>query len=668
MNYLYMFIAIASSSLVALPSKAQVVSDGSFFTNASTPDGLNFIITGGNRAGSNLFHSFEKFSIPRGGAATFDVAPSVRNTFARVTGLDVSRIDGKITILGSSSNLFLINPNGIIFGQNAQLDIGGSFLATTAERLEFADGTTFSTQDTSQPPLLTISAPIGLGFGTRSGRIVNRSQQGLAGGIPVGLEVRDGQTLGLIGIGVSLESGTLTARAGNIQVGSVAPGSFVTLAPAATAFEFGYDNVRAFGDIDLTGESRANTSLDVTSITDFSNLPSGGAIHLQGRNIEILGSSEVLAFNDGTETGGGITVSASGLLLLAESNIDSTTFSSGDAGDILIQAESLRVSNDSFISATTQLDRGQGGTIIVKASAIEIDDSQVTAQSFSPGNGGIIDVNAERLLLTNGGRLINSAFSSGDGGDIIVRGSDAEIVGTNNRGSASGILSKSFESATGSGGTIEIEVSRLVIAAGNISVEAEGTGAAGNITIAADVLRVESGGSLNASTRSPESQQGNIALDVGDILLIRDGAIATDSPDAPGSGDIDLTLGDLSLAIGLENVEATGGVVAIARNTTQQFTGEVIDVELPTPEDDIALACADPGRGSFYHRKPSPSPRLPGAAAYLPFSEQEPQHEPQQEPQHEQGGTAGLPCRDERVFLYWDVDEETGETTIKFAH
>ncbi|HEY9297759.1 MAG TPA: filamentous hemagglutinin N-terminal domain-containing protein, partial [Phormidium sp.] len=130
-----------------IPAIAQISSDGSVPTTV-TP-GNNFTINGGLRTGSNLFHSFSEFSVPNGGSAYFNNAFDVQNIINRVTGTSISNIDGLLRANGTA-NLFLINPNGIIFGENSSLNIGGSFVATTANALRLANGDVFSS-DRAQP-------------------------------------------------------------------------------------------------------------------------------------------------------------------------------------------------------------------------------------------------------------------------------------------------------------------------------------------------------------------------------------------------------------------------------------------------------------------------------------------------------------------------------------
>ncbi|MBE9099884.1 two-partner secretion domain-containing protein [Vacuolonema iberomarrocanum] len=134
--------------------------------------GDNFEIDGGAARGGNLFHSFEEFNINEGGSVYFRNPAVIDNILSRVTGENASNILGTLGVLGDA-NLFLLNPNGIIFGPNAQLDISGSFYASTGDRFSWADGSEFRATNPNAPPLLSINVPLGVQYGTPAGDITN---------------------------------------------------------------------------------------------------------------------------------------------------------------------------------------------------------------------------------------------------------------------------------------------------------------------------------------------------------------------------------------------------------------------------------------------------------------------------------------------------------------
>ncbi len=265
-----------SQGIFLTSATAQVTPDGTTSTTVTDVSGKDFTINQGARDGGNLFHSFGEFSVPTDGSAFFNNAADIVNIFSRVTGGNISNIDGLLGASGSA-NLFLLNPAGIIFGPNARLDIGGSFFGTTANSFLFEDGE-FSATDLDNPPLLTINAPIGLNFRDNPGDIVNRSGSGAENG---GLQVDIGANLTLVGGNLSLEGGKLTVPGGRIELGG--------LSTAGTV------GINADGSLSFPERVvRANVSLTDGALVDVVDAGEG-FISINAQNLELREGSQLTA-------------------------------------------------------------------------------------------------------------------------------------------------------------------------------------------------------------------------------------------------------------------------------------------------------------------------------------------------------------------------------------
>ena len=168
------FVSIVSLALVAQSAFTQAISaqnaiapDSTLPTNTLinfNPTNKTYTITGGTQVGVNQFHSFRDLGIPTNNTVHFDNALTTTNIIGRVTGPNISNIDGIVKANGNA-NLYVINPNGIVFGPNAKLEIGGSFGASTANSFKFPDGSEFSATNPQAPPLLNVNVPLGLQYG-----------------------------------------------------------------------------------------------------------------------------------------------------------------------------------------------------------------------------------------------------------------------------------------------------------------------------------------------------------------------------------------------------------------------------------------------------------------------------------------------------------------------
>lgn len=400
MKRLYWSIGSSVSLLLVLllagakPLLAQIRSDQTLGNQRSSSRAATIngkparLIEGGARRRGNLFHSFSEFNVRGGQRVYFDNPAGVERIFSRVTGNNRSLIRGTLGVNGSA-DLFLLNPNGIIFGPQAQLDVRGSFLATTAERLRFNNGFNFSAVQPEAPPLLTVSVPVGLQFGRNPGDIINRSlvesnapllnNAGNPVPIPdtysvdpfVGLQVASGQTLALVGGDLRLEGGELTAAGGRVELGSVGDSAEVSLRPLNRGWRLGYGQVQRFGNISLSGLA----DIDTTGA-------GGGAISLWGDQVQVTEGSFIRANTLGSPAGQDIIVhadrlSVEGAVLLEEgpraSLISTSTFGPGTGGNVELDVNQLRVADGGQIEANAEAS-GVGGNLIVNADLVELQD------------------------------------------------------------------------------------------------------------------------------------------------------------------------------------------------------------------------------------------------------------------------------------------------------
>ncbi|MEG3864514.1 two-partner secretion domain-containing protein [Microcoleus sp. Z1_B2] len=513
--------------LLLFPSKtfAQIIPDNTQGPESSrtVSDTINNIpsdrITGGATRGVNLFHSLREFNIREGRGAYFDNPSGIANIFTRVTGGNPSNILGTMGVLGNS-NLFLINPKGIIFGPNARLDLRGSFIGSTADSIVFNNGFEFSSTNPQTSPLLTVNIPVGLRFRDNAGAIVNQSTAlgkvnlpASAVPIPisdrVGLAVEPGQTLALIGGDIQLPGGNLTASGGQILLGSAASPGLVNF--AMTAGEKGnltlnYDNLQNFGNIQIADGTLINTS----GI-------GGGRVELKGGNVALSGA-RIYALTLGNIDGRGIDISAQNLRVQNGTQFSTLTLGDGAGGNINLRAA------DSVEMSGLGVDGYQQVVIkyLVSGTADPFDPLFVLFNaSAGAGSGGNITIDTGRLLFNNGVVGSGITFGGGRGGNLIIRANTFEMVG-------SGINNGTAKESTGAGGSISVDVNRLIMRDGSLlGTTSYSSGPSGNINIkAAESVELSNTGprtvvSTGISTLSIGSngRAGNINVDTKRLTL-----------------------------------------------------------------------------------------------------------------------------------------------------
>jgi len=501
---------------------AQVTPDNTSINTQVDQTGNVAEITGGQTRGSNLFHSFDDFSVGTGNEAFFNNASDTSNIFSRVTGGNISNIDGAIRANGNA-NLFLINPAGIIFGNNARLDIGGSFYGSSSSSILFEDGE-FSAVDLENLPLLTVNAPIGLSFRDEPGNIINRSNFGTRTRIlngnfddsfaeenftafnTVGLEVDSGETIALIGGDILLENQTgITAPGGIVELGGLAKAGTVTLNNDGSLT---YPDNIAKSDVSLTEDSQVDVRGD-----------NEGAVNINSANLQLSQRSKLFAgiaegSGSSDSQAGDITINADDSVKILGTNPSPIGLGT-EINNHVGTATNRRDSRDDTSNAV-----GNGGNIIINTSLLEISDqARITANSYDRGNSGNLIFNTDNITI-NGGAIASLLFEGvGDVGDVIINNTENIVL---NEGS--NIQSQVLRGGEGNVGDISINTGTFAInekfsfiLADNVSA-----GDAGNITInASDSVFINGGGSdLGQSLSAILSQvQNDVVGDAGDITI-----------------------------------------------------------------------------------------------------------------------------------------------------
>ncbi|ESA36004.1 filamentous hemagglutinin family outer membrane protein [Leptolyngbya sp. Heron Island J] len=546
-------------------AQTQIISDGTLSTRVTSADNQNFVIENGDRTGNNLFHSFSEFSIPTNGSAVFNNATTLENIFGRITGNNVSNIDGLIQANGIA-NVFLLNPHGIVFGENASLNIGGSFVASTAETILFSDTVEFHVTDAATAPLLAVSTPVGLGLGDNPGPIaVLGPGHGLTTDFiafspvirrdnrPMGLQVNAGETLALIGGDILLEGGNLTANQGRIELGSVAQSGMVSLIPATNGFTLGYATIDSFGDLTFTQAA----SVDVSG-------EGSGNLHFQAGNLAILEASAIISYVLGAEQGGDVRVRAS--------------------ESVEIRGSQTGVFPSGFFNQGELGSTGNVGNLLIETGRLEIAEIAVISNRIAGGgNGGSLTIIANEVDLKNdtpfSGRFVTSLSTqvlpngTGQGGDLVINAGTFRNFGER-------IFIESSTLGQGDAGNISIQVDMLEMIGEVSAITAASTaeGKAGAINLQVDTLRLVNGGQFN-SVAFGQGDGGNITIQANNVELagFASGIFAVTAPDAQGNG------GTIDLQI--ENrlqIEAGAQI-----STTSFGTGEAGDILLQANEIEV---------------------------------------------------------------------------------
>ena len=566
---------------VAPSIRAQIVPDISLDGEASVvlpsaTTGLSFdrVVNGATR-GETLFHSFEAFNVLDGQGVYFDNPVNINQIVTRVTGDTPSNIFGTLGVLGPA-DLFLLNPNGVIFGPNTQLDITGALVATTAHGVEF-ENYEFRTDIVDTPPLLTITAPIGLQYEASSEGIV--LQPGTF------LEAPPGQTLALLGNSITLNESRILALDSPIAIAAPQAG-FIAFGPNLTLDDAG---VTDFGPITLQA-----SQVSTASIT------SSRQITLRGEQITLADGSALADFSTTDVDGGGIVIDAENQVIVRNSSgLLTASSNAGNAGDVIIRTGDLLVQDGSVIRSTTSSSGGSGQIDIRAAGAVILADevanfssgqfSQVGTQveAAATGRGGNITIAADQIQVLGGTELSVFTRSSGAAGDISLQARSIEITGASTDNFSSRL--NSFTIGSGKGGDVAIATETLRIQDGgliNISALLNSSGDGGNLTIQASdhielagFTTVGDGifvGGIRVDTLG-SGDGGSLSLSTPQLIVQQGSTLSAETFSEGNGGDIAIATQDLQvLEGGLITLLAREGSSGDGGSLTAQVSGQTL--------------------------------------------------------------------------------------------
>ncbi|MBD2113162.1 MULTISPECIES: CHAT domain-containing protein [Cyanophyceae] len=554
------------------------------------PDGSTYQITGGTLSGdgANLFHSFEQFGLTATEVANFLADPTVQNILGRVVGGNASVINGLLQVSGSSANLYLLNPAGILFGPNSALNLDGSFAATTASGVGFEENWLQAMGDTNYAALT--GNPTAFAFGNEPGALINLSN----------LAVNPGEVITLAS-GSVINLGTLTAPGGQIIVLAVPGENRVSIRPEGAILSL---ELATLPEEALPTAPLPFSPLDIPSLLRAGGPEvATGIITNPDGTVSLTGSATTLPTSPGTalvsgtldvagETGGEVQVLGDRIAVTA-ATIDASGTQGG--GTVLVGGDyqgsgTTPTSDRTYVDATSTLTAdalatGDGGEVIVWADQGTQFDGTITAHGgAAAGDGGLVEVSGRDTLAFKG--TVDVSTAQGEWGTLLLDPTNITISaavsspGVEDPGGLPDIL------ATDLPGDVTINATLLQNQTGNIILEATDNITidnglslnfvpGGSITFTADT-NIDGVGDFTMDQTQAINAQGTAGADGRDVTItavnITTGAVNTTSAGGT-AGNVDLTATN-SGGISAGNIVA-GSVFAISNGATPFNFGDI---------------------------------------------------------------------------------------------
>lgn len=628
-----LYIAIFSITLIQLNkvSFAQVVPSSNTSTSVTVQqvNGRRVNrINGGISQGVNLFHEFSKFDVNKDNSVFFINPSLINNIIANIQSERVSKIDSLIGVDGSA-NLFLLNRNGFIFGPNAALNLRGSFIASTANKLTFSDGFEYFTNQRNQK-INTQGQLLKLSFTPNSGKVKVlgdghnlsfKSFPGLlripsilvgAGDSQNGLKIKNSRSIALIGNGIEFSGGIVTAPSGNVFINSISSGE-INIDSHLNKVSFKISKFNINSDVDIIDKSLIDSSGK-----------SSGDINIIGDNINIKNASYVLSESERNISPSEIYIQADNLLniegtsnpsLFFPNNIPSNTQSSifsqnlfGKGANINIKAKEIILNKGGTVEAFA-LFSGETGDIHIDASGsldisgespLEPIQSQsiLISANFTSAKGGEFIVNANNINIDNGGSIAAVSFSDKSSSSLRINVADTLSIQNFSPTTLQPSLISSLAHRDGNAGNIIVNAKNIYLQnSGVITTSTFASGSSGNLEINTSRLSIDgqddrvnlspfitpTGIIASASVTLPFFQfiyflppfpsgnAGNLSINASDIQVTNSGKIAVENQGIGNAGLAVINSNKLfvsnSSSITASTISGNGGNINIRANS-----------------------------------------------------------------------------------------------------
>ncbi|MDD5228465.1 MAG: filamentous hemagglutinin N-terminal domain-containing protein [Methylococcales bacterium] len=560
----FKFLALGFALTTQFAFAEGIATDGTMGT-AQTLTGTNITIpqTLGSTVGNNLFHSFADFNIDKGQTATFTGSDNLQNVISRVTGGNVSKIDGILKSTIGHADFYFINPNGITFGANASVDVSAAFHVSTADKIDFGKNGGVFYADLNKDSKLSSDAPSAFGFlGT------SKANNGLLNFDNAKLTLKEGQTLDVVAGQITVENKTaITAPTGEVRLVSMQ-------GKGVAGLEKTVDGVLPLLDSIPSETNSGKISINSSAVDTSGN--GGGRIGIWGGDT-VFKDSKVKADNSGV-TDAALTKSV--YMHVNSLDIDNSTvtfnaLNAGNAGNLFIDAKTLAINNVGQVSSNTSA-TGKAGDVTIASDNLTLDAGYILSNAYedSSGDAGTVTVDAKTLAINNGAEIASNTFAQGHAGAVTITADILKIDNSINSPIMTGVLSDAEKGSSGNAGTVTITAGTLdIFSSGMISSSTSATGKAGDVKVAANKLTNNSGWIISNAEKGSSGDAGTIAINAGKLDVFSGGMISSSTSAIGNAGDVKVTSDNLTL---------DGGYIASNANTGSSGDAGTVTVNAKT--------------------------------------------------------------------------------------